>query len=281
MERIMTADEKIRRAEEIYRKRREGIRVPSSTVNTKKNYKLLKRIGIQLMVCSCIYLLFVTIQNGKYIFSESFLNKSKEILSYNVNLQALYDTGRTHLNSLMQQKEEENTNVLQEENIVINNIVEDIVPLEEIVEEPKVEEIVVPLTDAEYIKQNFSFISPLQGTITSRFGGREVDAPEVTPYHMGIDIAANTGTVIIASISGTVTRAGYDDDLGNFITIRNGDIATIYGHCSSLYVNEGDEINQGQQIAEVGSTGRSTGSHLHFQVEREGRLVNPDDILSF
>ena len=68
---------------------------------------------------------------------------------------------------------------------------------------------------------------------------------------------------------------------GNHIEIKNGDVSTVYAHCSKIYVNEGDKIIQGQQIAEVGETGNATGPHLHFEIKRDGRYVNPDLILQF
>lgn len=70
-------------------------------------------------------------------------------------------------------------------------------------------------------------------------------------------------------------------DLGNHIKITNGDVSTVYAHCKTIYVKKGDNIKQGQQIGEVGSTGNSTGSHLHFEIRKEERYVDPDLILNF
>lgn len=70
-------------------------------------------------------------------------------------------------------------------------------------------------------------------------------------------------------------------DLGNHIKIINGDVSTVYAHCKAIYVKEGESIKQGQKIGEVGSTGNSTGPHLHFEVRKEGRYVDPDLILDF
>ena len=69
--------------------------------------------------------------------------------------------------------------------------------------------------------------------------------------------------------------------IGNHIKITNGEIDTIYAHCSKMYVNEGDKISQGQEIAEVGATGNVTGPHLHFEIRRNGKLINPEYILEF
>lgn len=70
-------------------------------------------------------------------------------------------------------------------------------------------------------------------------------------------------------------------DLGNHIKIVNGDVMTVYAHCKTIYVKQGDSISQGQAIGEVGSTGNATGPHLHFEIRKENRYVDPDLILDF
>lgn len=70
-------------------------------------------------------------------------------------------------------------------------------------------------------------------------------------------------------------------DLGNHIKITNGDVSTVYAHCRTIYVKKEDKIKQGQNIGEVGSTGNSTGPHLHFEIRKEERYVDPDLILDF
>ena len=70
-------------------------------------------------------------------------------------------------------------------------------------------------------------------------------------------------------------------DLGNHFKIVSNDVITVYAHCKTIYVKEGQKINQGEKIGEVGSTGNSTGPHLHFEIKKEGRYVDPDLILKF
>ena len=70
-------------------------------------------------------------------------------------------------------------------------------------------------------------------------------------------------------------------DLGNHFTIVSDDVKTVYAHCKTIYVKKGDKINQGQAVGEVGSTGNSTGSHLHFEIRKENRYVDPDLVLEF
>jgi len=120
-----------------------------------------------------------------------------------------------------------------------------------------------------------SFIRPISGTITSRFGSI---SRVRTGAHTGLDIGANTGTPIAAAASGTVIYSGYQGSLGYLVKISHGNgIETYYGHCSKLYVKEGQQVTQGQVIAAVGSTGNSTGPHLHLEVRVNGVAYNPQN----
>lgn len=122
---------------------------------------------------------------------------------------------------------------------------------------------------------NISFIRPISGVITSRFGSI---SKVRTGAHKGLDIAAPTGTSIAAAASGTITFSGYAGSLGNLIIISHGNgIETYYGHCSKLYGVEGQQVNQGDIIAAVGSTGNSTGPHLHLEIKVNGVAYNPQN----
>jgi len=106
---------------------------------------------------------------------------------------------------------------------------------------------------------------------------------DFTSYHLGIDIAASTGTPISASDSGTVIYAGWNDTgYGYMVEIdHNNGFQTLYGHMSSLAVRCGDNVGAGQYIGAAGSTGRSTGAHLHFEVRYNGGFVNPWQVLGY
>ena len=120
-----------------------------------------------------------------------------------------------------------------------------------------------------------SLIRPVSGTITSRFGSI---SKVRTGAHTGLDIATKTGTPIVAAASGTVTYSGYQGSLGYLIKISHGDgLETYYGHCSKLYAKVGQYVNQGETIAAVGSTGNSTGPHLHLEVRLNGVAYNPQN----
>ena len=120
-----------------------------------------------------------------------------------------------------------------------------------------------------------SLIRPVSGTITSRFGAGSTIRRS---SHTGLDIATSSGTPIVAAASGTVTFSGYKGSYGNMIVITHGNgIQTYYGHCSKLYVSAGTKVTQGQTIAAVGSTGNSTGPHLHLEVRVNGVAYNPQN----
>ena len=98
--------------------------------------------------------------------------------------------------------------------------------------------------------------------------------------HTGTDIGANIGTKIKASTSGEVVLASEEGDYGKHLKIQIGEVSIIYAHCNALFVKQGDHIEQGQEIAEVGSTGNSTGPHLHFEIRISERTIDPEKILS-
>ena len=120
-----------------------------------------------------------------------------------------------------------------------------------------------------------SFVEPVQGMLTSGFGVRRRD------NHKGLDIANSMGTPIRAAASGTVTYAQYNSGgYGNLVIISHGNgVQTYYGHCSKLYVTAGQTVSQGEVISAMGSTGISTGSHLHWEVRINGVAQNPRNYL--
>src|SRR5262245_54764801 len=114
---------------------------------------------------------------------------------------------------------------------------------------------------------------PLRGPVTREFLSQSRDA---AGFHPGIDIAAPTGTPVRAAAGGTVTFAGWDPEYGYLVVLDHGlGLETRYGHNSRLSVSLGDRVVRGQLVAAVGSTGRSTASHLHFEIRKEGVAVDP------
>ncbi|MGL5434004.1 MAG: murein hydrolase activator EnvC family protein [Lachnospiraceae bacterium] len=128
---------------------------------------------------------------------------------------------------------------------------------------------------------NFIWPCPSSSRITSGFGGRSSPTEGASSNHQGIDIGAPTGTPIVASASGTVVIATYSYSAGNYVMISHGGgVYTVYMHCSQLLVSQGQQVSQGATIAKVGSTGYSTGSHLHFGIRSGGQYLNPSKYVS-
>jgi murein DD-endopeptidase MepM/ murein hydrolase activator NlpD len=120
------------------------------------------------------------------------------------------------------------------------------------------------------------FSWPVTGTITSPFGWRSNPFGGSPEFHQGLDIAAPTGTTVTAAAGGTVIMAQWYGGYGNYILIdHGGGYSTGYGHLSAIYVSTGQSVQRGQAIGAVGSTGQSTGPHLHFEVRIAGKPVDP------
>ncbi len=120
------------------------------------------------------------------------------------------------------------------------------------------------------------FSWPVTGTITSPFGWRSNPFGGAPEFHQGLDIAAPTGTTVTAAAGGTVIMAQWYGGYGNYILIdHGGGYSTGYGHLSAIYVSQGQTVSRGQAIGAVGSTGQSTGPHLHFEVRINGKPVDP------
>jgi murein DD-endopeptidase MepM/ murein hydrolase activator NlpD len=121
-----------------------------------------------------------------------------------------------------------------------------------------------------------TFSWPVTGTITSPFGWRSNPFGGAPDFHPGLDIAAPTGTTVTAAAGGTVIMAQWYGGYGNYISIdHGGGYSTGYGHLSAIYVANGQTVSRGQAIGAVGSTGASTGPHLHFEVRINGKAVDP------
>ena len=132
-------------------------------------------------------------------------------------------------------------------------------------------------TGSGKVNLGISLIKPVSGIITSRFGVRSSIRSSA---HTGLDIANSRGTPIKAAASGTVTFAGWKGSYGNLIVVSHGNgVQTYYAHCSALYATAGKTVSQGQTIAAVGSTGNSTGPHLHLEIRVNGVAYNPQRYL--
>lgn len=287
MERTLSQEERIKRAEEIYYRRKQEnansysrryINYGADTNRIKSiKSRIIKKILKQIAICLAIYLCLYLLVNSNYFFPEEIHNEIDKYMNYDINFFELYSKVNNYLNGesnifkkIFLNKEEniensENANIEdnseeveeQDENVEIlgensESIDENAIggaEVEEVVEESKTQEEL----DAEYIKNNYGIIWPVNGVITSRYGTR-TPTDIITANHYGLDIGANTGTDIVAAMDGTITLTSSYGDYGNHLQIENGNVATLYAHCSKLIVSEGQSVYKGQKIAEVGQT---------------------------
>lgn len=127
------------------------------------------------------------------------------------------------------------------------------------------------------VSLGISLVKPVSGIISSRFGARSSIRSSA---HTGLDIATSTGTPVVAAAGGTVTFSGWKGSYGKLIVVTHSNgVQTYYGHCNQLYATVGQTVSQGQTIAAVGSTGNSTGPHLHFEIRVNGVAYNPQNYL--
>ena len=331
MEKSISQEERIRRAEEIYSRRRYNNRYGESLYRsgeTRNRYqpqetrKIKGKMIIQMIVCVIIYTCIYMLQYSNYLFSKDMVDKTKEVLSYDISIENLYNKSNEFFLNLQKKfnwgvNNEQNDNVneeAQDQNTEETNIENSNAESSENTSEANNENVdnseisqngastevtnndTTQLAvggadetqqeeeksqeeqDIEYVKQNVSIIWPIKGVITSRFGNR-TPTEIVTANHKGLDIAGNMGDNIVSAMDGTVVQYSEEGDYGKHLRIQSGEVLTLYAHCSELLVQEGSTVKQGDVIAKVGATGRATGPHLHFEIRRDDRFINPELIL--
>ncbi|MEE8136137.1 MAG: M23 family metallopeptidase [Thermodesulfobacteriota bacterium] len=149
----------------------------------------------------------------------------------------------------------------------------------------------VTLSYVDYMKKDIDYLfntvksipvgTPLKGKINSNFGYRKDPFKSRSGFHSGLDLDANYGQRVVATADGVVTKASWHTNYGKTVIIKHKDnYETVYGHLSKLKVKEGQEVKVGDVIGKAGSTGRSTGTHLHYEVIKDGKRVNPKNFLS-
>lgn len=283
MEKILNDEEKIRRAEEIYF-RRNGHEDLIRKKLDKKNINVKHKILLNLLIMFNLTILVFCVQNKDYIFTKEFIGKIDE---YNSNASGkilnVFDSffreeEKEELDYKMEENETNEKNsetILEKTNIIVENS-DNPNELKNTISSMNEMEM-----DIKNLKVAYKFVNPLNGTVSSGFGARESKYQNVTGYHTGVDIAANSGTPIFASMQGIVELVSGEGDYGKHVKIRCNNVYTLYAHCSKIFVEEGQIVAEGQKIASVGSTGNSTGPHLHFEIRVEDRFVDPTKIINF
>lgn len=301
MERLISDEERIRRAEDVIERRKNAeFRISGENFSKDRSTNKTKKMLVQIIICLLLYCGVYYIKNSQDNNAQNVISSINNILQQDIDFKSIYSNIVLKCNSLINDNHENKTETEEHITIYENSIQEhndnteeqnnneisdnntDVNALgigggSENSDEPSEQNEL--LSDAEYIKNNFNIINPLpSGIVTSHYGARESNEI-VSANHKGIDLGALTGTDIISSMDGEVVEASSEGDFGLHIKVANNDVTVIYAHCSELLVEKGDIIKQGDKIAKVGSTGKATGPHLHFEIRRDNRAVNPEDIL--
>ena len=277
MERILNDSEKIRRAEEIYyRRNHRNVSISRAQEKTSKQKTYLgSKILLEMIILLLSATVVFAVKNKDYIFTEEFLGSCAQ---YNVNLTE--KLGGV-MDFFVDDTDSNEVFINNTENTVSTNVDDSTQVVETPAEQTQTQTSQNIIIDSESLKNNYSFIKPIEGIVTSGFGARESSNSNVTSNHTGIDIATDSGTHIKSAIFGTVVQVSNEGDYGNHVKICKDNVTTLYAHCEEIFVSEGQEITQGQEIASVGSTGNSTGPHLHFEIRIDDIPINPAEIIEF
>ena len=207
------------------------------------------------------------------------LEETRQLLTQS---EAALEIKRTESDDILRQlleKQEEFQVLLDESESLQDALMNEIAQKQKELQQAQYKEELVKLAlKGQNPPSNATWIEPVSGyTITSAFGYRKAPTKGASTYHQGVDMACPTGTPIYATRSGTVTKAAYQaGGAGYYVSISHGDgFASIYMHMTRYVVSAGQSVTQGQLIGYVGSTGVSTGPHLHFGISYGGTYVNP------
>lgn len=147
--------------------------------------------------------------------------------------------------------------------------------------EKELENFIAEIDDRFKYLETIPNLWPAQGRLSSKYGNRRNPFGRGIKFHKGIDISNSHGTNIVAAGSGVVTFVGNRSGYGKVVVIKhNSEYETLYAHNSKNLVKVGDKVKKGQVIAKMGSTGRSTGCHLHFEIHKNGQVINPLTVLN-
>ncbi|MBQ9333679.1 MAG: peptidoglycan DD-metalloendopeptidase family protein [Lachnospiraceae bacterium] len=217
---------------------------------------------------------YVTACKEQYEAEKEVLDAAKEAVEIEqANVNELMDAKEKEVNSVSAEISDKEAQIKEYE-AYINEMNAEIKALEKAIAEE-----IAALEEANRRQYNggmFAWPCPAYTRISDDYGNRIHPILGVEKFHNGIDLAAPYGSSILAAYDGDVVAADYSSSMGNYVMISHGSgIYTIYMHASALYVSKGQSVSKGQTIAAVGSTGRSTGNHLHFSVRQNGNYVSP------
>lgn len=284
--------------ESTYRRKRYG-RYGSYNRNKKNGGKddFVKNVTKQLFVCGIIFLVVLGVKSMNTPIANRVSNQIKSVLGYTIDINDAYksvetfsqNVGLTNPKSEDKENEKQNTDPSQNQQDSIRSKVqkgidapEAVVPgqitnqnLEGALSLKDMERTSLEL-EKENIKIAQDIAPPLEGTITSKFGMRMHPVYQKEIFHYGIDIDSPKGADIVAVMDGEVVEAENDKTYGKFVKLKHqNDIYTLYAHCDTILVQKGQKIKKGQAIGKVGNSGVVLGVHLHFEMWKGDKVLDP------
>ena len=274
MDKILSEIERQRRAENIYYTRRNGTTSFENEIE-RSGSNIYKRL-FQILLFINIVLVIFGIQNKGHVFKDEFI-ADVDILIDNIKQRAEITPEEMIIENNIDVENKINNAQNNGDNEIVENITMSDLKVEK--ETQKIEE----EKEIEALIGMYQFKRPIENgyVITSRFGERNSENENVSEYHTGIDIGTEYGVDIKSAVTGIVTLVSNVGDYGKQVRIRNNNVTTLYAHCSDIFVKEGDIVADGQVIGKVGSTGNSTGPHLHFEIRVDDRCLDPEKLVSF
>ena len=246
----------------------------------KKAIRYWSKFVKQTIISAGVLAAIIACENVEVIANSEIWNKATEMVKSDLNVEQVkngLEWGIEYVKVAVPEiLNSENTKVEEniekiEPTIEVKEVIPEVDPTEGMTQEEK---------DIYNITKATTVIRPLNGEITSPFGDRIDPITNKYSLHTGTDFAAVVGTQIKSAISGTVVEVKKSNvSFGNFVRVKNADIIITYAHCSTIKVKEGDTVKQGDIIALSGNTGKSSGPHLHFEITKDGRYVDPEKVL--
>lgn len=253
---------------------------------TEKMLKYWSKFVIQTIISAVILVTFLYCRSVNAITTSAFWEKTTAILENDISVEDMrngIEKGMEYVKVIIPKilETEENVNDdVNREDEEINKVEENGINLEQNSENDETtQDMTQEEKDIYDILKVMTVLRPVNGEVSSQFGARIDPITKTDGTHTGVDYAVVVGTQVKSAITGTVIEVQKNNaSFGNFVRIKNSDIVTTYAHCSTIKVKEGDKVKQGDIIALSGNTGKTSGPHLHFEVKKDGRLIDPEKL---
>jgi murein DD-endopeptidase MepM/ murein hydrolase activator NlpD len=248
----------------------------------REDRSLAETIIMQAAIAALILLAIVGIRSINTPVTNFLTDKLQDVLSENVDLKSVYNGINSTIDKVLEGRPiMDEKNMFDEEAVPVGSGFDQFSAAEisnDTYKEGSIDGSNLPVQTKS--TDMLEFIAPLEGTLTSPFGER-IDPNSLTKkVHKGIDIEAEKGGSIKAVLPGEVIEVGSVPSYGNYIKMKhNNGLTTVYAHCSQLIAKKGQKVEQGEFIAKVGDTGVAVGTHLHFEIWKDGKPLNPLDFI--